>query len=130
MKICDCLAGSAIGRPRQSLAIGQEDRQAVEAIGVGHPHRLTFAIGSDQVEFKFRKAMFVGREDQVVAAGMEVRRPAHRPDVGQSLHIGAIGLHRENLGGRAVLGESSPTNPRVRRAEKNGPPSYPGTSVS
>ena len=41
---------------------------------------------------------------------MEVRRPRHATEVGDLPHVGAIELHREDVGEKAVLFEAAPKN--------------------
>ncbi len=58
--------GGAAGRPAKLLAIGREDRQAIEAIGEGDAHRFVLTRRIHQVELEIRKAELVGGEDHVL----------------------------------------------------------------
>ncbi len=54
--------------------------------------------------------MFVRSEDQVVAAGVKIRCPAHRTQVCHGMLIGAIDIHHHDLGCETILAESAPAD--------------------
>ena len=52
------------------------------------------AGGIDEVELEVGEAIEVRGEDQILAAGMEIRCPAHRTELGDGFLIAAISVHR------------------------------------
>ncbi len=111
--------GSCFPKDTKALArIGQEHGQAVKPIGVRHADRLTFPVGTNTVQLKVSKAVFVGGENQIVAAGVKERRPTHGTDVGQLANVATILVHGIDFGSQTVFGKPSPADAfSVRREE-------------
>ena len=49
---------------------------------------------------------------------MEIRRPGHRAEVGQALHVGAIELHGVNVGVHALFIEAPPDDALAVRSKE------------
>ena len=109
---------AATTRPRELFAIGREHGQAIEAIGGGHAHGLVFAFHVGDVEFEVREALQVRGEDQILAARMEKRCPAHRAELRDLPLIAAIHVHRPHLGLIALRREATPANLRAVLVEE------------
>ncbi len=111
------VAGAAAG-PGQLFAVGRKHRQAVEAVAGGDAHRRMLAGGVDEVQLEVGKAVEVGGEDQVLAAGVEVRRPAHGAQPGDLARLAAVGVHGPDFGNISLGREAAPADALAVGAEK------------
>ena len=98
--------GSRAG-PHQLIAVGTEDRQAVEALLEGHTNRLGLSFNIDQEELEVSEPMEIVGEDQKLAGRMKVRGLGHHPQMG-NLSLLAVGSHHTDFYRGAILGESPP----------------------
>ncbi len=105
------LAGAASRtrrRERDLPAVRRGHRQAVEAVGVGHAHRLLRAGRIHHEHLEVLEAELVRGKQDVLARGVHVGRPAHRLEVGDLLLVGAVEVHRPDVGDEALLVEAPP----------------------
>src|SRR5262245_62247321 len=103
----------AAGGPGKPLAVRGRHRESVETFGVSDAHWLLHSRSIDDEQLEVREPELVGREEDVVARWMLVRRPAHRTEVGDALHVGAVGLHGVDVRNRAALVEAPPDDART-----------------
>ena len=69
------VGGPAAGGPHQPLAVGAEDRQAVEALAEGDPLLLA-GVDVHQVDLVVLVAVAAGGVDDVAAVGVRSRAPS------------------------------------------------------
>ncbi len=105
--LCFAIRGAAAG-PGESLAVGRENRQTIEALGVGHAHGFFFAGAVDHVELEVAIAVLVGGKDDVVARGVIVGRPRHGAQMGDLALIGTVDIHGPDFGLRPLGIEAAP----------------------
>ena len=74
--------------------------------------------GIDKIKFKVIEAVLVGREDEVIPAGMKKRRPTHRSHTRDLMLVRAVAIHDPNLRPILRLIESPPANPPAVRTEE------------
>ena len=98
----------SIAGPCQLGTIGGEHREAVESVGGGDSDGFVRPGCIDEIKLKVREALEIRRKDHVIAAGMKVRSPAHRPQLRNLLGIRTIDVRRVDLCGCSIFAESTP----------------------
>ena len=102
------VAAVAAGGPDELAAVRRWHGQAVEAVRVGNPDRFLRALRVDDEDLEVLETELVRGEEDVLARGVLVRRPAHRAEVGQLPLVRAVEVHRPHVGDEAVLAEAPP----------------------
>ena len=102
------VAAVAARCPDELAAVRRRHGQAVEAVRVGDPDRFLRALRVDDEDLEVLETELVRGEEDVLARGVLVRGPAHRAEVGQLPLVGAVGVHRPDIGDQAVLAEAPP----------------------
>ena len=111
-------AAVTVGRPRELRTVGRRDREPVEAVGVGHPHRIFPSSDIHHVDLEVGEPELVRRKKDVLPRRVRVRRPAHRPEIRHLVRTPAVRIHRPHVGDEPVLGEPAPYDALTVGGEK------------